>query len=131
MSVINLHTVAASTIRFDGARQTTSHSGASYGSTQRDYVSAFYETLRRWQSETEFDSDPNIITSHPDFRSLVALAQFTERLILKELAQHPSPLVWVLERAHSWAPYGQGEAGDFQVMTDAWLAWANNERRRA
>jgi hypothetical protein len=89
---------------------------------------SFYAVLRRWRTETAFLSDPDKVTTHPSFLALVRHADIATSLIIDELRQQPSLLVWVLDDAFSSdRPYGEADVGDIEAMTNAWIAWAERD----
>ena len=94
-----------------------------------DFIHSFYAVLRRWKSETAFISDPDLITSHPSFVALVDNAELVTPLIIQELREHPSLLVWVLDEAFDETPYLPSDAGNIRAMSDAWIAWAARNGR--
>ena len=111
-------------------RPSTSSKGLGrYKATPIDFIRSFYAVLRRWKSETQFISDPDMITSHPSFTALVDNAILVTPLIIEELRDHPSLLVWVLDDAFDETPYSPSDAGDIRAMSDAWIAWAERNGR--
>mgnify|MGYP003125001977 CR=1 FL=1 len=106
------------------SRSSSSKSSGKYTQSHRDFVRAFYAVLRRWQSETAFVSDPDAKTRHKSFEALVGLAEHVTPLIISELQQEPSLLVWVLEDAFGERPYSDDQVGDIEAMSNAWIAWA-------
>jgi hypothetical protein len=109
---------------FSKGRFTVSASIGHYRASPTDFVSSFYAVLRRWQSETAFASDPDVITSHPSYSALVNQAQNVIDLMIVELKKGPSLLVWVLEDAFHERPFSDSSVGDIQEMTEGWIAWA-------
>lgn len=111
------------------SRSTASASSGQYQPSPLDFINSFYAVLRRWESETAFISNPDEITSHPSFRALVENADTVVSLIIGELKQHPSFLVWVLDDAFGERPYPDEAMGDIPAMTEAWIAWAERNGR--
>jgi hypothetical protein len=103
---------------------TVSAAPVHYRRSPADFVASFYAILRRWQSETAFVSDPNLITSHPSYRALVSGAPDVVELIIAELRRGPSLLVWVLEDALNERPFADSSVGNIAEMTEGWIAWA-------
>ncbi len=103
--------------------QTATKSYGHYTPSNRDFISSFYAVLRRWESETKFNSNPNEITAHPSYLALVQNAGLVLNLIKDELQRHPSFLVWVLEDHFDERPYVEGDQGDIDKMTDRWLSY--------
>jgi hypothetical protein len=122
---LSLPTAVQSTGKYDRKHIATSpRSEGSYRPSIADFIVSFYAVLRRWQSETAFDSDPDAITSHPSFRAMVENAHLVTPLIIDELKTAPSILVWVLDDAYSFRPYKDEDTGDITAMSNAWIAWA-------
>ena len=131
---MNLHTVLPTGTFGRGARlrrttQSSSQSTGRYQPSEDDFIKSFYAVLRRWQSETAFISDPDEITSHPSFEALVTNAKIVAPLIFSELYRGPSYLVWVLDDAFGIRPYSDGEVGNIEAMTNAWIAWGERNGR--
>ena len=115
--------------RFFKAKSTSSRALGRYSPTPLDFIHAFYAVLRRWKSETAFLSDPEQITSHPSFKALVDNAKLVAPLIVEELRDRPSLLVWVLDDAFSERPYHSTDAGNVRAMSEAWISWAERNGR--
>ena len=125
-----IQTVARNSVGFcKGRRSTSSGSTGLYHSSSRDFIGSFYAVLRRWESETAFSSNPLEITNHPSFAALVQNAELVVPLIIDQLRQKPSKLVWVLDDAFQEQPYSDDAIGDFQQMADAWITWAERNGR--
>jgi hypothetical protein len=108
-----------------------SHSQGTYQASSEDFVKSFYAVVRRWRVETAFISDPDKITAHPSFAALVQNADVAMPLIIEELIQQPSLLVWVLDDAFpSDRPYADSDVGDIEAMTNAWITWAERDGLR-
>lgn len=56
----------------------------------------FLEYLSKWESETIFLSSVNQIVDHKDFQGIVNLGKNVVPLIVDQLEQKPSCLVWAL-----------------------------------
>lgn len=116
--------------RYVKSRQTTSRSPGVYTASATDFIASFYAVLRRWQSETAFESNPRRITQHPSYAALVSNAELVLPQIVGELRTKPSYLVWVLEAAIGEKPYTADMTGDIKKMTQAWLDWASRNESR-
>ena len=115
---------------FTQTTSTTSKSSGTYQSSPNDFINWFYSVLRRWRSETAFESDPDKITSHPSYKALVNNAELITPLIIDDLRVHPSLLVWVLDDTIEEKPYSDDVIGNIPQMTNAWIAWADRNERR-
>jgi hypothetical protein len=116
--------------RFVRSRSTASRSYGRYQRSAKDFLNSFYAVLRRWESETMLDSNPERITAHPSYVALVQNAELALPWIIAELRLHPSKLVWVLDDAFpNETVYSAEAVGDLHAMTDGWIAWAENNGR--
>lgn len=113
----------------EGGRSTSSYSEGTYQSSEADFITSFFAILRRWESETVLESNPDRIMKHPSFRALVDHADIAFSLIIDQLLLKPSHLVWVLEEAYHERPYSIKDAGNLSKMADAWIEWAERNGR--
>ena len=104
--------------------QATSPSGWTYPISGAGYVDVFYADLNRWKSETAFLSDPDKITSHPSFQNIIKNVPFVLPLIIQELKNGPTLLVWALDDALDEMPYAECDRGNIKAMCEGWIAWA-------
>lgn len=119
----------SSAARIHKKQSTSSRALGRYKPTPLDFIHSFYAVLRRWKSETAFVSDPDKITSHPSFLALVDNAKIVAPLIIEELRERPSLLVWVLDDAFGETPYKKSDIGNIRAMSEAWIAWAERNGR--
>lgn len=122
-------TTRSKTSFFLERRPTQSGTRGEYSASSTDFINSFYAVLRRWRSETAIYSDPDKITSHPSFLAMVQNADLITPLIIEELRQSPSQLVWVLDDAYGEQPYAPNSTGNIREMTNAWIAWAERNGR--
>jgi len=115
--------------RFTISVSSSSLADGYYAPSSGDFINAFYSSLKRWSSETAFSSDPDEITGHEEFLTMVKLAPRVFDLIIEELKKNPSALVWVLEDAFNTRPYNEEAVGNFAEMANAWVAWAERNGR--
>lgn len=109
--------------RINRTRASSSRANGVYKPSPADFINSFYAVLRRWKSETAFESNPEKIVSHPSFEALVNNAETIAPLILYELKKQPSHLVWALEEAFHERPYAEADQGNIRAMSEAWVAW--------
>lgn len=89
----------------------------------------FEEARARWESETVFLSDPDVIADHPDYKWMVANVEQITPLIIEELRKEPSWLIMVLgDGFPDERPFGKESAGNLHAMTAAWIAWSDNRK---
>lgn len=110
--------------RYLGA-QSTIPSGR-YRPRKEDYVTRFYDLLRKWQSETKHLSSPEEIRKNAAYRSLKGLGRIIVPLAIDELSREPSMLVMLLAEITGEQPFSRAQRGDLRAMTDAWLHWGKN-----
>lgn len=109
------------------ATQSTSISDTIYRKSAQDFIRDFYSALHQWRSETAFESDPDRITSHPEYKKIVGMGDAVQDLIIHELRVEPSLLVWALDDIVGVSPYSKDAVGNIVEMTEAWLAWAERD----
>ena len=66
---------------------------------ETDYFSAkfhFQLHLQRWEQKTKFQSSVYRIIGDEDFKAIVSMGEVATPLILAEIQQRPSTLVWAL-----------------------------------
>lgn len=106
--------------------QSTITSGR-YRPREEDYVTRFYDLLRKWQSETKHLSSPEEIRNNTAYRALKGLGRIVVPLAIDELAREPSLLVMLLAEITGERPFSSAQRGDLRAMTDAWLHWGKNQ----
>ncbi|WP_155905030.1 hypothetical protein [Methylopila sp. M107] len=116
--------------RYEFDREATaSKSSGTYSPEPNDFIHSFYAVLHRWESETQYTSDPEVLTSHPSFDAIVKNAELVLSEIISELSRKPSPLVWALDDAYpEEQPYTPDAIGDLTAMSEAWIQWAEHHR---
>ena len=82
-----------------------------------------FETLsQHWKQDTKFLSNVATISSHPAYRSIIAMGEPVVPLILSDLKRHPGTHWFVaLTAITGLNPITEEIAGQMQEMTDAWL----------
>ncbi len=99
----------------------------SYKSSYADFVSAFYDHLHKWKSETVFESNLDIIISHPSYQAITQLGDRAVSLLVDELRREPSLLVYMLEDITGERPYAANIQGDIRAMSNHWVLWMERE----
>lgn len=102
-----------------------------YASSYIDFITVFYDLLRKWSSETTFESNLDTITSHPSYRGIVSLGARALPLIVDELRTQPSLLVYALEDITGERPYPANIQGNIRAMADHWVLWSEREKNIA
>jgi len=77
----------------------------------------------QWTTDTQFLSNPRLITEHPAFREIIALGPEVLPLMLRDLEAQPSLWVWALPEITGENPVEAGDGGNIRKMSDAWLQW--------
>ena len=98
-----------------------------YRSSRVDFIDVFYRALRQWVSETIFESNLDVILSHPSFRTIVAMGQRAVPLIVDELKRRPSLIAYALEAITGEQPYPANTRGNIRAMSDHWVLWSERE----
>ena len=108
-------------------RNTAIAAPAQYASSYIDFITMFYDLLRRWSSETAFESNLDTITAHSSYRGIVSLGARALPLIVGELRLQPSLLVYALEDITGERPYPPNIQGNIRAMADHWVLWSERE----
>lgn len=86
----------------------------------------------QWEAETLVLSDPGKIMDHPAMRAIIALGEDVVPLILRDLQDKPSLLVWALPEltGENLAP-PRIEGGflkwNVDTQVEAWLRWGREK----
>ena len=78
----------------------------------------------QWSAETRFLSDPGKIMGHPAMRAIIAMGEAAVPIILRDLRDEPSLLVWALPKIVGTNPPFQGNN---DKMIEAWLRWGHEK----
>ena len=99
-------------------------------------VEGFKQRFRRletqWKSDTLVLSDPGKIIGHPAMRAIIAMSVDVVPLILRDLRDKPSLMVWALPEltGENLAP-PRSENGflkwNVNAQIEAWLQWGRNK----
>ena len=86
----------------------------------------------QWKAETGVLSDPGKIMGHPAMRAIIAMGEDVVPLILRDLQDKPSLLVWALPEitGENLAP-PRTEGGflkwNVDTQVEAWLRWGREK----
>ena len=86
--------------------------------------SQFHRLKAQWRADTFVLSDPNKIMGHPAMRSIIAMGEDVVPIILRDLRDDPSLLVWALPKIVGMNPPFQGNN---DRMIEAWLQWGREK----
>jgi hypothetical protein len=97
-----------------------------------DMEQCFRRLESQWAAETRLLSDPGKIMGHPAMRAIVALGKGVVPLILRQLREQPSLLVWALpEIAGENLMPPKKEDGftkwDVGAQIEAWQRWGREK----
>ena len=97
-----------------------------------DIEQRFRRLEAQWKVDTQVLSDPGKIMSHPAMRAIVALGADVVPLILRDLQDKPSLLVWALpqitgENLAPPATDGGFLKWNLDTQIDAWLRWGREK----
>jgi hypothetical protein len=93
-----------------------------------DSEQRFRRLEAQWKADTQVLSDPGKIMGHPAMRAIVAMGEEVVPLILRDLQDKPSLLVWALPEItgeNLAPPRTEGSFLKWNVDTqiEAWLRW--------
>jgi hypothetical protein len=84
----------------------------------------FHRLKAQWRADTLVLSDPNKIMGHPAMRAIIAMGESVVPIILRDLRDEPSLLVWALPKIVGTNPPFQGNN---DKMIEAWLQWGREK----
>ncbi len=87
----------------------------------------FIRLASAWKQDTELHSSPAVIASHAAYRGIVALGAKALPHILRDLARTHAPWFWALREITGEDPVPDGDRGDVERMTAAWVAWGRSQ----
>src|SRR5207247_650310 len=88
----------------------------------------FDELASHWHMDTEFSSVTRQITSHDDYRQIIAMGWSAVPWILRDLADRGGDWFTALEEITHEQPVSEGDFGYPRRMKDAWLKWGRANR---
>jgi hypothetical protein len=97
-----------------------------------DLEQRFRRLDAQWKADTLVLSDPGKIMGHPAMRAIVAIGEEIVPLILRDLQDNPSLLVWALPEitGENLAP-PRTEGGflkwNVDTQIEAWLRWGREK----
>jgi hypothetical protein len=92
----------------------------------------FRQLEAQWKADTLVLSDPGKIMSHPAMRAIIAIGEDVVPLILRDLQDNPSLLVWALPEitGENLAP-PRTEGGflkwNVDKQVESWLRWGREK----
>jgi hypothetical protein len=87
----------------------------------------FQELARQWKDATLFLSSITDIAMHPAYQQIIGMGKDALPLLLDELRRHPDHWFWALQAITGVNPVPVSDRGDMGRMTQAWLAWADQQ----
>lgn len=89
-----------------------------------DFENRFHQLKAQWRADTYFLSDPIRIMGHPAMRAIIAMGADVVPIILRDLRDDPSLLVWALPKIMGMNPAFEGNN---DAMIEAWLQWGREK----
>jgi hypothetical protein len=87
---------------------------------------AFRSLAESWYAQTAFESSFTKIVMNLNYLRIISLGEDVVPLILQELERKSAPWFLALKAITGFDPVPDGNAGDFRLMTEAWLAWGRD-----
>src|SRR5437762_5189984 len=84
----------------------------------------FRRLAAQWKADTLVLSDPGKIMGHPAMRAIIAMGEDVVPIILRDLRDEPSLLVWALPKIVGVNPPFDGNN---DKMIEAWLLWGRDK----
>ncbi len=84
----------------------------------------FRRLKEQWYADTKVLSDPGKIMGHPAMRAIISMGKVVVPLILRDLLDDPSLLVWALPKIVGANPPFEGNN---DKMAEAWLQWGREK----
>lgn len=79
-----------------------------------------------WKFQTAHESVMSRRVFHPSYLRIIGLGQEALPLILHRLSSQPDHWFWALQSISGEDPVRPEDAGRFDAMRDAWIAWGRN-----
>jgi hypothetical protein len=87
----------------------------------------FRELVRRWKEATLLLSSVTDMAMHPTYQQIIGMGREALPLLIEELRQEPDHWFWALQAITGVNPVPASDRGDVTRMTQAWLAWAEQQ----
>jgi len=90
----------------------------------------FQELVSRWRSERGATSSITSMAMCDAYQRIIGMGPEAIRLVISQLrseGDEPDQWFWALKVLSGADPVKEEDRGDFLKMTDAWIAWAENE----
>ena len=102
------------------------------GPTTDNIEDRFHRLEAEWSAQTRVLSDPGKIMSHPAMRAIIAMGEGVVPMILRDLQDKPSLLVWALPEimGENLAPPRIEEGflkRNVDAQIEAWLRWGREK----
>jgi hypothetical protein len=89
----------------------------------------FQDLVRQWKEATLFLSSITDMAMHHAYQQIIGMGRDALPLLFEELRREPDHWFWALQAITGVNPVPIQERGDTTKMTQAWLAWAEQQRR--
>ena len=83
----------------------------------------FHQLSEEWHRETGFLSSITKKCTHPAYLKIIGLSERVVPILLRELERQPDHWFFALHILTDQDPVEEGDAGNMQRMSDAWLRW--------
>lgn len=88
----------------------------------KDQSKKFKQLVEKWHAEQDpFSSVINF--EHPAYKGIIDMGMDAIPLILRELQEDPDYWFWALQEITKENPVEEGQEGNLELMTLAWLSW--------
>jgi hypothetical protein len=87
----------------------------------------FQELVRQWKAATLLLSSTTDMAMHPAYQQIIGMGPVALPLLIEELRREPDHWFWALQAITGVNPVPAQDRGDTTRMTQAWLAWADQQ----
>jgi hypothetical protein len=87
----------------------------------------FQELVDQWKEATLLLSSITDMAMHPAYQQIIGMGQAALPLLFAELRREPDHWFWALQAITGVNPVPVQYRGDTTRMTQAWLAWADQQ----
>jgi hypothetical protein len=87
----------------------------------------FQELVRQWKEATLFVSSITDMAMQPAYQQIIGMGKDALPLLVEELRLEPDHWFWALQAITGVNPVPAQDRGDVAKMTQAWLAWAEQQ----
>ncbi len=91
----------------------------------REARANFDRLARDWQNAVQYMSSLSQMVTHPAYQQIIGMGREAIPLLLERLSHEPNHCFWALKSIAGEDPVADGERGNLEAMSRAWLKWGS------